>query len=98
MREQAIRARALGLRRVSRLTRWALAGGLALTGALSATAAAVYSGHSSNRLVHQQQQLEQRSSEQRLQLVEQRPAAVAVEQPELVELLQWIEPRHLGAS
>lgn len=45
MGEEAIRARAAGLRRVSRLSRWALAAGVALTGIFSATAAWANSGH-----------------------------------------------------
>ncbi len=39
------RARDEGLRRVSSITRWALAGGAGLTGAFSILAAASYSGH-----------------------------------------------------
>ncbi len=41
----AVAARDAGLRRVSRLTRWLLAGALALTGAFSAIAAHAFPGH-----------------------------------------------------
>ena len=45
---QSTAARDSGLRRVSRITRWSLAGGLALSGALSVVAAANFAGHSSS--------------------------------------------------
>lgn len=41
----AVARRDAGLHRVSRLTRWLLAGGLALTGACSAVAAHAFPGH-----------------------------------------------------
>ena len=45
----AVRRRDAGLRRVSRLTRWLLAGALALTGAFSAIAAHSFPGTTGNR-------------------------------------------------
>jgi hypothetical protein len=44
----AVRRRDAGLRRVSRLTRWLLAGALALTGAFSAIAAHSFPGKTGN--------------------------------------------------
>jgi hypothetical protein len=46
MEQDPIASRDAGLRRVSRLTRLAVAGGLALTGVFSAIAARAFSGHS----------------------------------------------------
>lgn len=45
----AVTARDAGLRRVSRLTRWLLAGALALTAAFSAIAAHAFPGHSASQ-------------------------------------------------
>lgn len=45
----AVTARDAGLRRVSRLTRWLLAGALALTAAFSAIAAHAFPGHSTSQ-------------------------------------------------
>jgi hypothetical protein len=45
----AVTARDAGLRRVSRLTRWQLAGALALTAAFSAIAAHAFPGHSASQ-------------------------------------------------
>ena len=46
--ERPLLSRDAGLRRVSRLTRWAAAGGLVLTGLLAKVAADSFSGHSAS--------------------------------------------------
>lgn len=48
MPSQNSRARDEGLRKVSTITRWALAGGAGLTGVFSVLAASSYSGHSTS--------------------------------------------------